>query len=83
MRCISRPIVLAIVEECGPIKFDASWAPLAVVYNAMATTERKLPQSRHYLRAARWGIAEVMKLKPVDEAFMFFIVGILASLRAV
>lgn len=44
---------------------------------------RKLPQSRHYLRAADWGIDEIVKLNPMDAGFMFFIVGILASLRSV
>ena len=49
----------------------------------MEKTVRKLPQSRRYLRAARWGIVEIEKLKPMDAGFMFFVVGILASLRAV
>ena len=44
---------------------------------------RKLPQARHYLRAARWGIDEIVQRKPMDAGFMFHIVGILASLRAV
>jgi hypothetical protein len=37
----------------------------------------------HYLRAARWRIDEIVRRKPTDAGFMFHIVGILASLRAV
>ena len=49
----------------------------------MSDSPRKLPQSRHFLRAARYGIEELVKREPMDEGFMFFVVGILASLRAV
>jgi hypothetical protein len=49
----------------------------------MEKVVRKLPQSRHYLRAARYGLEEIAKRQPMDAGFMFFVVGILASLRAV
>ena len=43
----------------------------------------KLPQSRYYLRAAHYGIEALVAQRPMDEGFLFFVVGILASLRAV
>lgn len=44
---------------------------------------RKLPQSSYYLRAAKYGIDALLKERPMDEGFLFYVVGILASLRAV
>jgi hypothetical protein len=44
---------------------------------------RKLPQSSYYLRAAKYGIDALLKERPMDEGFLFYAVGILASLRAV
>lgn len=49
----------------------------------MIKRNRKLPQSRHYLRAAQYGIDVLAADAPMDEAFLFFVVGVLASLRAV
>jgi hypothetical protein len=49
----------------------------------MITRNRKLPQSSYYLRAAQYGIDALLKQRPMDEGFLFFTVGILASLRAV
>lgn len=43
----------------------------------------KLPQSRYYLRAAKYGIKKLLEVQPMDEGFLFYTVGILASLRAV
>jgi hypothetical protein len=44
---------------------------------------RKLPQSSYYLRAAIYGISALLKERPMGEGFLFYTVGILASLRAV
>jgi hypothetical protein len=44
---------------------------------------RKLPQSSYYLRAAIYGIDTLLKVRPMGEGFLFYTVGILASLRAV
>jgi hypothetical protein len=49
----------------------------------MIERNKKLPQSRYYLRAATYGIKVLVGRKPMDEGFLFFSVGILASLRAV
>jgi hypothetical protein len=49
----------------------------------MAERNRKLPQSTNYLRAARAGIQVLEEQKPMDDRLLFFVVGILASLRAV
>jgi hypothetical protein len=49
----------------------------------MIMRNRKLPQSSYYLRAAKYGIAALLKERPMDEGFLFCTVGILASLRAV
>ncbi len=49
----------------------------------MIKRNRKLPQSRYYLRGAQYGIDALVAQRPMDEAFLFFVVGILASLRAV
>jgi hypothetical protein len=49
----------------------------------MITRNRKLPQSSYYLRAAQYGIDALLKQRPMGEGFLFFTVGILASLRAV
>jgi hypothetical protein len=49
----------------------------------MISRNRKLPQSSYYLEAAKYGIDAVLKQRSMDEGFLFFTVGILASLRAV
>jgi hypothetical protein len=49
----------------------------------MIKRNRKLPQSRYYLMAAQYGIKELLSRRPMSEGFLFFSVGILASLRAV
>jgi hypothetical protein len=49
----------------------------------MIKRNRKLPQSRYYLQAANYGIEALVTREPMDEGFLFFTVGILASLRAV
>ena len=41
----------------------------------------KLPQGRHYLKAARWGFEEMVKHQHLGSAFVFHIVGILTMLR--
>ena len=43
----------------------------------------KLPQVRLYLKSAQWGIDELVKGKLLGYPFRFYIIGILASLRAV
>jgi hypothetical protein len=43
----------------------------------------KLPQARLYLKAAQWGIDEMVKQRAYGSGYRFFLVGILASLRAV
>jgi hypothetical protein len=43
----------------------------------------KLPQARMYLRAAQWGFDELLAKRLTDTAFGFYLIGILASLRAV
>jgi hypothetical protein len=43
----------------------------------------KLPQARKYLRPAQWGFDELLAKRLSDTAFVFYLVGILASLRAV
>jgi hypothetical protein len=43
----------------------------------------KLPQARLYLKAAQWGIDEMVKQQAYGSGYRFFLVGILASLRAV
>ena len=44
---------------------------------------RKLPQARMYLKSAQWGFDELLAKKLSDYAFRFYLIGILASLRAV
>jgi hypothetical protein len=44
---------------------------------------QKLPQSRYYLRAAHYGIDSLLREQAEGAAFLFYAVGILASLRAV
>ena len=43
----------------------------------------KLPQARLYLKAATWGIDEMVRARLMGYPFRFFMIGILASLRAV
>jgi hypothetical protein len=43
----------------------------------------KLPQARLYLNSAHWGIDELVRGKLTGYPFRFYIIGILASLRAV
>jgi hypothetical protein len=49
----------------------------------MIERNRKLPQSRYYLRAANYGIKKLAEVKPMDEGFLFYTAGIFASLRTV
>ena len=44
---------------------------------------QKLPQARRYLRSARWGFEDLLAKKIIDTPFIFYLIGILASLRAV
>jgi hypothetical protein len=44
---------------------------------------QRLPQARRYLRSARWGFEDLLAKKIVDTPFIFYLIGILASLRAV
>src|SRR5262249_11044883 len=43
----------------------------------------KLPQARMYLRAAQWAFDELLAKRLEGTAFVFYLIGILASLRAV
>jgi hypothetical protein len=43
----------------------------------------KLPQARFYLKSARWGVDLLVDGKLMGDPFCFYIIGILASLRAV
>lgn len=43
----------------------------------------KLPQARMYLKSAVWGIDDLVEQKLIGYAFRFYMIGILASLRAV
>src|SRR5580704_437425 len=62
----------------------ASWAMRSRIAEGYAERPRtKLPQGRHYLKAARWGFEEMVKHRHLGPAFVFHIVGILTMLRAV
>jgi hypothetical protein len=43
----------------------------------------KLPQARRYLRSAQWGFDELLVKQLSNTAFVFYLVGILTSLRAI
>jgi hypothetical protein len=43
----------------------------------------KLPAARMYLNSAQWGFEELLAKKPIGRPYRFYIIGILASLRAV
>jgi uncharacterized membrane protein (DUF106 family) len=47
------------------------------------TELRKLPQARMYFEAAQWGFEELLAKKLQRKPFRFYLIGILASLRAV
>ena len=47
------------------------------------TELRKLPQARMYFEAAQWGFDELLAKKLQGKPFRFYLIGILASLRAV
>jgi hypothetical protein len=50
---------------------------------AMTNSSAKLPQARMYLQAAQWGFDELLAKRHLGNAFVFHLVGIFASLRAV
>jgi hypothetical protein len=50
--------------------------------NNLALT-KKLPQARLYLKSAQWGVDELVNNKLIGYAFRFYMIGILASLRAI
>ena len=43
----------------------------------------KLPQARMYLKSARWGFDRILEQKPSGYEYRFYMIGILAALRAV
>lgn len=43
----------------------------------------KLPQARMYLKTAQWGFDELLAKQLSGYPFRFYLIGILASLRAV
>jgi hypothetical protein len=43
----------------------------------------KLPQARRYLRAARWGLNTMLEQKVLGAGYIFYVTGLLATLRAV
>jgi hypothetical protein len=43
----------------------------------------KLPQARMYLQSAQWGFDELLTKQLNGYAYRFYLIGILASLRAV
>jgi hypothetical protein len=46
-------------------------------------SDQKLPQSRMYLKSAKWGFDALLKQQLSDYGYRFYIIGILAALRAV
>jgi hypothetical protein len=53
---------------------------------AMIERERKiaekLPCARRYLRAARWGLDDLLDKKPIGPGYLFHAIGLLSTLRA-
>jgi hypothetical protein len=47
------------------------------------TAPRKLPQARMYLKSARWGFDRLLEKMPSGYEYRFYMIGILAALRAV
>jgi hypothetical protein len=43
----------------------------------------KLPQARRYLRAARFGLHTLLELKIAGTGYIFHVIGLLTTLRAV
>jgi hypothetical protein len=43
----------------------------------------RLPQARMYLKSARWGFDRILEQKPSGYEYRFYMIGILAALRAV
>jgi hypothetical protein len=44
---------------------------------------QKLPQARMYLKSARWGFDRLQEQMPSGYEYRFYMIGILAALRAV
>jgi hypothetical protein len=65
-------------------ELEAAAVRIAALMDDLAERPRtKLPQARHYLKAARWGFEQMVKHRHLGSAFVFHIVGILTMLRAV
>src|SRR5690242_4848312 len=45
--------------------------------------KEKLPHARYYLRAARWGLEEMVRSRQTGAGFMFHLVAVAAVARAV
>lgn len=45
--------------------------------------EQKLPQARMYWRSAKWGLESLLREKLSGTGYQFYMIGILAALRAV
>jgi hypothetical protein len=48
-----------------------------------AAPREKLPQARMYLKSARWGFDRLLEKMPSGYEYRFYMIGILAALRAV
>jgi hypothetical protein len=65
-------------------ELEAAAVRIAALNDDLAERPRtKLPQARHYLRAARWGFDQMVKRRHIGSAFVFHNVGILTMLRSV
>ena len=65
-------------------EIKAAAVRIAALMDDLAERPRtKLPQARHYLKAARWGFEQMVKRRRLSSAFVFHIVGVLTMLRAV
>ncbi len=65
-------------------ELEAAAVRIAALMDDLAERPRtKLPQARHYLKAARWGFEQMVKYQHLGSPFVFHIVGVLTMLRAV
>jgi hypothetical protein len=65
-------------------ELKAAGERIAALMDDLAERPRtKLPQARHYLKAARWGFEQIVKHRRQGAGFVFHIVGIVTVLRAV
>jgi hypothetical protein len=71
------------VKQRATARAIGSGRPYPLIGGRIMPELEKLPQARRYLRAARWGLNTMLEQKVMGPGYIFYVTGLLATLRAV